>query len=79
MSGDRPNFWSLKPDHRAIRLANGSVIHSRGLGSTPIMAKSSHQRRSFYSYDPTNNGTSLRIQFRQRSDVVSRHVVGGDW
>jgi hypothetical protein len=33
MSGDRSAFRDLKPDRRAIRLADGKVVYSEGLGS----------------------------------------------
>ena len=40
MSSHRSIFLGLKPDRRAIRLANGSVIYSEGLGSIRVSPRS---------------------------------------
>jgi len=38
MTGDRSILLELRTDQRAIRLANGSVIHSEGLGSVRFLS-----------------------------------------
>lgn len=40
MSADPPAFLSLIPERRAIRIANGKVIHSEGLGPIRFLSNS---------------------------------------
>ena len=40
MSADPPAFLSLIPERRAIRIANGKVLHSEGLGPIRFLSNS---------------------------------------
>ena len=61
MSSNRSLFLSLKSDRRAIRIANGGVMYSRGIGSVRFLSKAGYNVRPRTTGEQPNMTTQARI------------------